>query len=273
MIGLELKKRHTLDWIADFRDPWTSIGYHEKLRLSKAAQKKHKRLEKKVLTTADKLLVTSNTTKKEFEKITPKPIQVITNGYDHEWQPIALDEDFTISHIGSLLTGRNPKALWKALGELVAEHKEFEKTLKIQLAGVVGEEVLKSLESFGLSPYLEHMGYLSHNKVLELQRKSQILLLLEIDAEETKGIIPGKLFEYLSAKRPILAIGPTDWEAGNIIKTANAGAVCLHDDADTLKSVLLDWFDQYREKELNCASKGIEKYHRRELTKTLANYI
>ncbi|RDY61703.1 glycosyltransferase family 4 protein [Flagellimonas nanhaiensis] len=273
LIGLELKKSHQLDWIADFRDPWTSIGYHKKLRLSKSAQKKHKRLEKLVLSSADKILVTSNTTKKEFEAITTTPIQVITNGYDNEWEPTELDKDFTISHIGSLLTGRNPKALWKALSELVLENEEFKKVLKIQLAGVVGEEVLKSLEGLGLTPYLKHLGYLSHNKVLELQRKSQILLLLEIDTEETRGIIPGKLFEYFSAKRPILAIGPTDWEAGNMIKTANAGIVGSHSDTDTVKSVLLDWFDKYRVQELNCMSKDIEKYHRRELTRALANYI
>src|SRR5690606_22849391 len=82
LIGLGLKKRHDIQWIADFRDPWTSIGYHEKLRLSPWARKKHLRLEGEVLRGADKIVVTSKTTKQEFRALTDRPIKVITNGYD-----------------------------------------------------------------------------------------------------------------------------------------------------------------------------------------------
>ncbi|PWL39051.1 glycosyl transferase family 1 [Flagellimonas aquimarina] len=273
LIGLGLKEQQEIHWITDFRDPWTSIGYHKKLRLTKSSERKHKELEKRVLNSADKIVVTSDTTKREFEQITNKPIQVITNGYDEILDAVSLDPNFTISHIGSLLTGRNPIALWQAIKELVEEHETFKSHLKIQLAGVVGEEVVKSIRKYGLDSYTKHLGYLSHEKVLDVQQSSQVLLLLEIDSEETKGIIPGKLFEYLNAKRPILAVGPNGWEAGTIVKETNSGEVCRQNDKTVLKNVLLDWFGKYEKGELQFNSKEIEKYHRKELTKALANFI
>lgn len=273
LIGLGLKKKYNVQWIADFRDPWTSIGYHKKLRLTQWAQKKHLMLESEVLVTADKVVVTSHTTKDEFEEITPKPIKVITNGFDDELQPVALDQAFTISHIGSLLTGRNPLGLWQALQELMDEHEGFKRAVKIQLAGVVGDEVLQSIQNFGLEDHVSQLGYLSHDRVLETQQRSQLLLLLEIDSKETKGIIPGKLFEYLNAKRPILAIGPKEWEAGAMVEQHKAGNSCLHGDVPTLKNVLLDAFERYENGTLHCHSEGIEQYHRRALTESLAKFI
>jgi len=84
LIGLELKQKMNLKWLADFRDPWTTIGYHKSLRLSQYAAKKHKQLESQVLNSADTIIVTSKTTKAEFQALTTKPIEVITNGFDVE---------------------------------------------------------------------------------------------------------------------------------------------------------------------------------------------
>ncbi|MGX1930383.1 glycosyl transferase family 1 [Flagellimonas sp. 2504JD4-2] len=273
LIGLGLKAQHSVQWIADFRDPWTSIGYHKKLRLTSTSQKKHKALESEVLNRADKIVVTSKTTQEEFKSLTQKPIRVITNGYEDQANVNHLDSDFTISHIGSLLTGRNPIDLWETLKELCTENDAFGKALKIQLAGVVGEEVLESISANGLGDYVSKLGYLSHDEVVKTQQKSQVLLLLEIDAKETKGIIPGKLFEYLNAKRPILALGPEGWEAGDIVKSINAGVFYGKKQKEELKTVLLNWFEAYQSGELHCDSKGIEQYHRKALTDQLANFI
>ena len=217
--------------------------------------------------------MTSNTTKTEFEGLTSKPIKVITNGFDAEPKPIQLDKDFTISHLGSLLTGRNPVVLWQTLQQLVIENENFRNHLKIQLAGVVGAEVWESIVQFGLESFVHRLGYLSHEKVLEVQQKSQVLLLLEIDSVETKGIIPGKLFEYLNARRPILAIGPDKWEAGKMVVNTKAGTAFTPKDTSNLKTVLLDWFAQYSQGKLEVESVGIEKFHRRELTKELVKFI
>ncbi len=178
LIGEQLKNKHTIQWIADFRDPWTSIGYHKKLKLTSASKKKHKELESMVLNRADKIVVTSNTTKIEFEQLTSTPIKVITNGFDGERkQQGALDADFTISHIGSMLSGRNPINLWKVLAELVTENKDFAKSLKLRFIGVVSQEVLASLKDFGLFDFYEHIGYVSHNEALLFQQRLSSLVI------------------------------------------------------------------------------------------------
>lgn len=273
LIGLGLKDKFDIRWIADFRDPWTSIGYHEKLRLSKASQQKHKELERKVLSSADQIVVTSQATRSEFENITSKPIEVVTNGYEDNPYTMALDEDFTIAHIGSLLTDRNPTRLWTVLQELVQTNELFAEKLKIQLVGVVGDEVKDSLAEHGLADYVDFKGYLNHQEVLQLQQKAQLLLLLEINSAQTAGIIPGKLFEYFAAKRPILAIGPKEWEAGIMVQATESGTFLTIEDMTELNTVLLEWFSRYQEKRLVANPKNIEQYHRRQLTETLANII
>jgi len=273
LIGAALKKATDIRWLADFRDPWTSIGYHKKLKLTKASQRKHKELERTVLNKADKIVVTSSTTKEEFAKLTQKPISVITNGYDDEPIEKETDQNFTISHIGSLLTDRNPQALWEALAELVQENEAFRSKLKIQLVGVVGDGVMESCKASGIEGFIDIIGYVAHNEVLEYQATSQLLLLLEIDSVETQGIIPGKLFEYFNAKRPILAIGPKDWEAGEMVEAHNAGDYLGHGNQKATKKLLLERFEQFQNGTLNCNSKGIEQYHRRELTQKLAKLL
>lgn len=275
LIGRQLKKRHRIQWVADFRDPWTSIGYHDKLMLSASSKKKHRQLESSVLNKADKIIVTSNTTKLEFAKLTKRPIKVITNGYDtaHAENKVSLNAKFTISHIGSLLSGRDPLLLWQALADLIGEREDFKNNLRLQLAGVVSNDVLDTIKSFGLESYLYLPGYLGHEEALLMQRRSQVLLLIEIDSEETKGIIPGKVFEYMSAQRPILGVGPKDWEVASLIETSGTGKVFDYQQFDEIKDTLWQWFLKYKKEELSMPFIKTEQYHRRELTGKLAKYI
>ena len=274
LIGLELRKKNSIKWFADFRDPWTEIGYHKKLKLSASAKAKHIALEKEVLNTADHIITTSFTTQKEFSLKTSKPITVITNGYDSiENIETELDYKFTIAHIGSLLSGRNPENLWRVLKELLSENEEFKKDFVLKLVGTVSEDVINTLKKFELNSNLEIKGYVSHNEAYRTQHSSQVLLLIEIDSEETKGIIPGKLFEYISAKRPIIAIGPKDWDVKNIIENTDTGNYFTYQDSANLKRQVLDYYHQYKIKQLKINSKNIEQYSRKNLTKVLANLL
>ena len=274
LIGLKLKNELDLKWIADFRDPWTQIGYHEKLKLTDTARKKHESLESEVLNTADHIITTSFTTRDEFSSKTQKPISVITNGFDIEINEKPVDNSgFKIAHVGSLLSGRNPLVLWKAMAELVTEDDDFKNHFSLILAGKVSEEVERSITEHGLQPFLKKEGYVSHSRAVEIQRKSSLLLLIEIDSEETRGIIPGKLFEYLSSRKPILAIGPENWDAERIINETNTGKVFTYQDHDQIKSFIKKEFSRYKNgSELNPAG-NISKYHRKSLTRELAEVI
>ena len=274
LIGQQLKLKHQLRWLADFRDPWTSIGYHKKLKLTKSSQNKHKLLESQVLNEADTIIVTSETTKKEFEGLTKQPIVVITNGYDVDFESnVTLDKKFSISHIGSLLSGRNPSNLWQVLTEIVAENDKFRAAFELQLIGVVSEDVLDNMHGHGLQPYIKQIDYLSHSEALKFQKQAQVLLLVEINAEETEGIIPGKLFEYLAAQRPILGVGPKNWEVSRIINETQSGQVFDYEALIELKRLILGWFKRYQSSNLFVNSTNVEQYSRRELTRKLAKLL
>lgn len=274
LIGLALKERTKAYWIADFRDPWTTIGYHNKLKLSASAAKKHKELESIVLNEADQILVTSQTTKKEFEVLTTKPIEIITNGFDVEKvarQP--LDEKFSIAHIGSFLSERNPRILWKCLKEIIKENPDFKKDFELKLIGAVSQEVLDALAEFRLNSYVNNLGYVSHKTAVEHQKKSQVLLLVEINSEDTKSIIPGKLFEYMASERPILAIGPEGSDFASIIKETNTGAFFHYDEFDALKERILAYYAAYKEDNLKTYAVGLQQYSRKSLTEKLSKII
>lgn len=274
LIGLELKNKLNLKWFADFRDPWTTIGYHKSLRLSDFAAHKHKQLESEVLNTADTIIVTSKTTKKEFEALTTKPIEVITNGYDVEnveKQP--LDTRFSLAHIGSFLSARNPKILWQALVELIAEIPEFKSHLEIKLIGAVSQEILESITAFDLNDYLNNVGYVSHEEAIVQQRKSQVLLLIEIDSEETKSILPGKLFEYMVSNRPIIALGPKGSDFDEIITGTNTGVFFDYSEKEKLKKVIFGYYTQFLEGKLQSHGVGLQKYSRKNLTQELTSLL
>jgi glycosyltransferase involved in cell wall biosynthesis len=274
LIGLELKQKLDLKWFADFRDPWTTIGYHKSLRLSRFAAKKHKALEHQVLNTADTIIVTSKTTKTEFQAITSKPISVITNGYDTEQvEKQTLDTKFSLAHIGSFLSERNPLILWESLIELTNEIPDFKTHLEIKLIGAVSQEVLETISQFGLKPYLNNLGYVSHAEAIAHQRKSQVLLLIEINSEDTKSIIPGKLFEYMVSNRPIIAIGPKDSDFAEIITNTNTGVFFDYSEKVKLKSVILDFYNQFLEGKLQSNGVGLQNYSRRNLTKQLVELL
>ncbi|MGE6355620.1 glycosyltransferase family 4 protein [Flavobacterium sp. NPDC079362] len=274
LIGLELKEKLNVKWFADFRDPWTTIGYHKALRLSAYAAKKHKTLESKVLNTADTIIVTSKTTKTEFQAITNKPISVITNGYDIEnVEKQTLDTKFTLAHIGSFLSDRNPEFLWECLVELLREIESFKSHLEIKLIGAVSQEVLDSIAEFQLNDYLNLLGYVSHHEAIAHQKKSQVLLLIEINSEDTKSIIPGKLFEYMVSNRPIIAIGPKGSDFADIITDTNTGVFFDYSEKAKLKSVILDFYNQFLEGKLQANGVGLQQYSRKNLTKQLAQLI
>jgi len=156
---------------------------------------------------------------------------------------------------------------------MVDEFPAFKEALRLQFIGVVSDEILSTIKEVGLQDFIEVIGYVSHQEALVYQRKSQVLLLVEIDSQETIGIIPGKLFEYMAAKRPILGIGPKNWDVESIVEETKTGYIFEHSDDIELKNVILRWFENYQKGQLNIIADNIEQFSRRELTRKLAEYI
>lgn len=274
LIALNLKKKLGIPWLADFRDPWTEIDYFHQLPLTEKSKSKHRKFELDVLNNADDVVVIGKTMMDQYKEHC-ESIGVITNGFDTdiaESSDSTIDKDFSITHIGLMNADRNPHMLWMAIKELSKEIDEFSKDVKIKLVGAVADEVNTSL--MGLEGVkVERIDYLPHKEVREYQRKSQVLLLAVNKVPSAKGIITGKIFEYLQAKRPILAIGPTDGDLSEILNLTNAGKICDFDDLDAVKRYLLEYYNLYKQSKLNSESHSIEQYHRRSLTRVMADRI
>lgn len=273
LIGLALKKKTNVRWVADFRDPWTGIGYHSKLHLSSWAARRHKQLEGEVLNTADHILATSPSTAMKLQNKTNQVVTVLTNGYEEGLKATSLDKRFSIAHIGSLLSARNPTILWEVLAELNEEIEGFQNDLELVFAGTLSEEVLSEITRHGLAKQIKNLGYLPHKTIRKLQAQSQLLLLVEIDSPATKEILPGKLFEYMASYRPILAIGPENWDATNIISKTATGACFLYSEKTALKNQMAKWYAAYKEGKLGVSSEGVEAYSRENLTHELAKRL
>ncbi|WP_316931323.1 glycosyltransferase [Polaribacter sp. Hel1_85] len=201
---------------------------------------------------------------------------MITNGFDDEVSTrniIRLDKKFTISYIGLLPKQSNPKVLFRVLKKLCSQNENFKRDLKLNFIGDISDEVKTEVGNNNLLENVNFVGYVNHFEAIEYQKKAQVLLLLIPNIEKSKGILTGKLFEYLTAKRPILAIGPKEGDLSEILKETNAGCVVDFSNEKELSSEILKLYLQYNEGSLEVNSKNIEKYHRKELTKKLASII
>jgi len=274
LIGLGVKKNlPDLQWIADFRDPWTNIDFYKELNLTWLADKIHRRLEKKVVRQADSMVTVSEGWMKEFEQMKPKRIQVISNGYDEsdvKQTAVQLDEKFSISHIGTLNAARNPQTVWKVLSKICADNLEFKADLQIQLVGKVDFSVLESIREHNLQDSLNKIDYLSHSEAIAKQQSSQILLLLINQSPNANGILTGKFYEYLASKRPILAIGPTDGDAAWVLNDTGAGTMVGFSDEMATEKAILDYYTRYKSNTLVVQTESVEKFSRRSLTGELA---
>ncbi|MCB9187226.1 MAG: glycosyltransferase family 4 protein [Flavobacteriales bacterium] len=245
LIALALKRELGIKWVADFRDPWTNIDYYQELMLSDRSDKRHHQLEKEVLTTADRVVTIGYTMTQEMKKLGATHVETITNGFDEEdfpSEPVELDENFTISHIGTFSPSRNQPAFWKALAELKLENEEFASKFKFRTVGIVDHQVKTSIEENGLLENWEAIPYVPHDEVLRYQRSSHVLLVSINNTQNATGILPGKFFEYLASGRPILAIGPIESDIGKVLELTQAGMIIEGEDVTGLKDAIRGFF-------------------------------
>ncbi len=276
LIGLGLKKALGLRWIADFRDPWTEMFYYKHLGLGPAADRRHHRLEQAVLDGADAVISVSPPVAADFRAKTKTPVVLITNGFDEDDfaeagepssgapAPQRPRTKVRLVHTGLFAADGNPLNLWDALAERCAADPAFRERLQIRLAGKVDAAVTEAVRARGLGGNLVELGYLPHDETVREQRAADILLLPLRREPEYAKVLPGKIFEYLAARRPVLGIGQEDGAAAAVLRDAAAGQMFDWDKKDELLAFLDAEHPQ---------TEGIEKYTRRALTAQLAELL
>lgn len=278
LIARDLKRKTGIPWLADFRDPWTNIDFYDQLMLTGWADRKHRKLEQTVIQEADGMLTVSWSWAEDFRRLGRKNIEVVTNGFDEadfREEEVASDPEFVICHIGSLNQDRNSQPLWETLADLANEDPAFRKSLRLRFIGKTDEIVFTQLEELGLSPNVDRIDYIPHSEITSALSRARILLLLTNDTPNVMGVIPGKLFEYMAARRPILAVGAKDGDAARILKETTAGTMCEFQNKASMRTALLDLFNDFL---LGKSPKGgdlvaIKKFTRKEAAGSIAEAL
>lgn len=274
LIALGIKQRLNIPWLADFRDPWTDIDYYKDMKISSFADNKHKKFELRTIKGCNAMVVVSRDMKENYERMGGNNVHLITNGFDPgdmDIPNVVRDTKFSISHIGTLPPSLNLKGLWHVLSELSGLLPHFRNDLEIKLIGKVDKSVTDDLIALNLGDQLTRIEYVSHDKVGTLMKQSAILLLaINKDSPNARGILTGKFFEYLASSRPIIAIGPADGDLERILNESEAGFISEYNDLKQIKKIVLMFYEKYLANDLTNNPKGIEKYSRKNLTAELA---
>lgn len=279
LIAKALHEKFNIPWVADFRDPWTEIDYYDKLHLTRYADRKHHRLEKEVLTQADKVVTVAPDWARRLENLGAHDAVTIYNGYDSDVnknETVELPSKFVITYLGVLSAIQNPENLWDAVGELIKEDDDIDKALQINMIGHIDSSVVEMIKAKGLLQNITFTPYVPHSQVAQIHRASTLLLLLLMPDSEprAKGLLTGKLFEYLASGRTILCIGPEDGDAAHIISECNAGTTVGFDNKAKMKETLKDYYQRFKTSGLpSNVSESIEKYSRKSLAGEYARLL
>lgn len=275
-IALQLKRATGLPWVADFRDPWTQIDFYDQLHLTKWADARHKKMEKEVLTEADAVVTVSPSWAKGLESLVDRKVAVVNNGFDPEdFDKVAEVplKEFSICHVGSMNADRNPLALWDALHHLVREDERFHQKVKVRLIGQVDFAIEQAIQERELNQYVEKVPFMAHADIPAQLKQAAVLLLPVNKTPNMDGVVPGKLYEYLAAKRPVLVVGPPQGDTANIVAESGAGKIFDYSEVEELKNQLVQWMDAFEMGTLVVNPEEINRYSRKFLAGKFAEVI
>jgi len=275
VIGQNLSEKFNIPWLADFQDPWTQVDYYKMMKIRGRADRKHRKLEQDTFKTAKKITIASPTWAGELEEIGAKDVDVIYYGYDEaDFEKLSVESnpnEFVISHAGVLGIDRQPDVLLKVLSDLCQEIPEFKQKLKIKLAGAVDFSIVEMIKKNGLADNFLELGNILRVDALKLMLSSDVLLLPVNKADNAKGRLPGKIYEYLRAKKPILSLGIKGSDVEQILTETQTGFNFEYDDHQAIKSYILSIFKQ--DLKINPDSNKIEQFSSENQTRQIADYL
>lgn len=269
-----LQRNFGCPWIADYRDLWSQ---NHLTTLPWGWRHADRLMEKRTISNAAVLTTVSEPLANRLRELHDKPVEVITNGYDpDDYAVVSLPPErmrrdcFVLSYMGALYSRRDPAMLFRAVRQLASEHVAHPEIFRIFFYGQDHSFAWRRAMECGVQEYVDINNPVSYYESLALQRASTALLLVEEQSEKAEGVLTGKLFEYMGAERPILAIGHERSAVGNLLQKTNAGIFCsdyhalvqtLRDSITTFKAGRPVLFEGRRTE--------IEKYSRQSQTEIL----
>jgi glycosyltransferase involved in cell wall biosynthesis len=275
IIASRLCRRTKIPWVAEFRDLWSLNPYLAEL--SRPMSWCQRKIEKFVMKDSCCIVTVSKPLAEDLEKLHSKEVVTITNGFDEKdySEEVSLTPKFTLTYTGRIYPGkRDPAPLFKAISELKREDGISIDKVEVRFFGVNVREVISPMvKEYGLDDIVKVYGLIPYRESLIRQRESTVLLLLTWNNLEDKGIYTGKVFEYLGAGRPVLAIGLTGSVVDELLNKTGSGMVV--NEVEEIKAILINWmreFKTYGEIKYRYSPKPevISQYTRREQAKQLA---
>ncbi|MBI3234498.1 MAG: hypothetical protein HYZ42_10745 [Bacteroidetes bacterium] len=247
LMGLALKKQYPqLKWIADFHDAWTDIIFYHELFHTKLAAKIDANLERSVLEKSDHVLAVGENWIQKFcsksSLLKPSKFHILRMAYDEKYfteSDIKSRESYsplTITYTGTISDNYHPEVLIDALKELKVEELAFD--FKLQFAGILAENIRTYIIQSGLEKNLVELGYLPHSQSIQLLKDSDVLLLVNPQIPQEDMVIPGKIYEYLAAKKTIINITTKTCETARLIKLCDSGDTFERNEKTRLKNYI-----------------------------------
>jgi glycosyltransferase involved in cell wall biosynthesis len=252
--GFLISKAFRARWIAEFRDLW--VGNHYKKRSALLAGR-YKRYQSTLLKNSDLVIGVSDEMSTVLREDLPtgKKIETLMNAYEdktvHEHNQVSLEKHFlTFAYTGGIYRGfQDLRPLFGAFRKIKEDMSNNFSHPRLIYAGSQGKYILSDAGEVGLAHMVKDMGYLPRNEVLSLQRKADILVLsIGSGNEKESMVITGKVFEYLCAKRPILAIGYPEGALGRLLKETKAGYIRHPADMAGITGLMRLWMKEFTEK-------------------------
>jgi glycosyltransferase involved in cell wall biosynthesis len=245
IIAHDLKKEFDIPWIADFRDLWTQDHHYNYSRVREFFEKK---LEIRILSNADYISTVSRSLADSLQMLHHSSVHVIPNGFDPDLLNFSevRSRKFTITFTGRIYRQKmDPEPFFRAVRELIDAKIIDLSDLDIHFWGNFEPWLASLVGKYGLSGSVWIHKRVTRKDAIEIQRRSQILLLFAWNDPAQKGILTGKIFEYLAARRPILAIGSAKDEIADLLEATRAGVFA--DTDDRITEILAGFFHQFRQ--------------------------
>lgn len=279
LIAKRLHRWSGKPWVAGFRDPWTGfLSTPQRWFLPRLIDR---HLEVSVFRTASAIEVAWTGIMKDalrkYPDLPESKLFYLPNGFDSaDYPPLALprNERFTLTYTGSMYGKRNPSVLLQAVERLAASGEIDPSKIELRFIGRFGSEVHEMFRTFKCQGALRILPYLPHGESIRHLLQSDVLLLIVDEAEGKEEIVPGKVFEYIGSRRPILALAP-EGAVSALIHETKAGIVVPSDDVNSVAKAFLEYYRHFVYNDLRSVSneEAIARYERRNITKNLAELL
>ncbi len=280
MIAKNVKNKFKIPWVAGFRDPWTGFISSPKRWFLPAAI--DSAFERSVFESADAVecawegIIKDAVTK--YPDLDKSKFHHVPNGFDSADFPkvnYTRNDKFNVTYTGSMYGRRNPSSFFAAIEQLIRDNKIAANDIHLRFIGRFGTEVEDMFQNASFKDNIEVISYIPHHKSIEYLMLSEVLLLVVDESKESEEIVPGKVYEYIGVKKPILAIAPQSSAIAKLMRETASGKIAHQSEIQKIADIFLEYYECWKQNKpmFSPNESEITKYERKQSAKYLAGLL